>query len=216
MAGLVEQVMSLVADVTMLKAAVGRHTRVPEARWGVVTTYAPGDIRVTLQGATGALIITRSTAVVWLGAVVRVAVQGNDRWIVGVEDGAVPVLGKTLSQLRTTTSYLSTQTVFVMAIPTHALARRVLLSFAGSHGFSAANAITSNLVPSVSAGTLTEEHPANYLATTGTWIGYNWTGYLDLAANTASTLTLTAFVSASNCYYSGTLRADVLYPGEYA
>ena len=85
MASLVEMVRSLVADVTTLKAAVGRHTRVPETRWGVVTTCTAGDVRVTLQGGTGEIIITRSTEVVVLDDVVRVAVQGNDRWIVGVE-----------------------------------------------------------------------------------------------------------------------------------
>ena len=123
---------------------------------------------------------------------------------------------RVISKFHAASSHNNGGTVDTLVIPSHALARRVLLSWVGMHGFSATSGINSALNPSVSAGTLTEEHMSGYLANGAQWLAYNWTGYLDLAAGVGSTLTLTAYVSTGNCYYNGLLRGDIYYPGEYA
>ena len=87
--GLLEDFAALRADVAALRAAVGRHRRVPESRWGTVTVCSATETRVGFPEG-GDCIVTRSSEAVWVGANVLVQVQGLDRWIVALSGGAVP------------------------------------------------------------------------------------------------------------------------------
>lgn len=88
--GLLEDVARLAADVAGLKLALGSHQRVPETRWGVVTTCNTQTTRVAFLGEIGEVAITRSTETVWVGAQVLVQVQGSDRWIIGLSGATIP------------------------------------------------------------------------------------------------------------------------------
>lgn len=88
--GIIEELANLRGMVDNLAAAVGRHSRVPEQRWGVVTACTASEIRVTFPGETGDCIVTRSTEAVWVGAQVLVQVQGSDRWITGLSGATIP------------------------------------------------------------------------------------------------------------------------------
>lgn len=82
----------LASDVAVLKAAVGRHARVPEMRWGVMASATT----VTLDGDPNAVTVTRSLWTLTAGDVVQVQVQGRDRWVVGVSRAsATPVMAGT-------------------------------------------------------------------------------------------------------------------------
>lgn len=88
--GIIQELADLRGTVDALARAVGRHQRVPEQRWGVVTTCTISEIRVTFPGESGDCIITRSTEAVWVGAQVLVQVQGSDRWITGLSGATIP------------------------------------------------------------------------------------------------------------------------------
>jgi microcystin-dependent protein len=90
MAGLVEMLAKLYSQVAGLTAAMGRHERVPEQRWGVVTTCTSTRTGVTFPGETVEQVIDRSTEAVWVGAQVLVQVQGTARWIVGLAGATIP------------------------------------------------------------------------------------------------------------------------------
>ncbi|MGV8846366.1 pyocin knob domain-containing protein [Tessaracoccus sp.] len=96
--GIIEELSSLRADVDGLRRALGRHTRVPELRWGTVTALTP-EIRVGWPEG-GDCVITQSSEAVWVGAQVQVQVQGKDRWIIGVAPHARALTGA--SDLNTT------------------------------------------------------------------------------------------------------------------
>lgn len=87
--GLLEDLTSLRSDVAAMKKAMGRHVRVPEARWGTVTVCTATEIRVGWPEG-GDCVVTRSSEAVWVGAQVMVQIQGRDRWITALGGGVIP------------------------------------------------------------------------------------------------------------------------------
>ncbi len=87
--GIIEQLADLQVGLSQVRSALGRYTRVPEQRWGTVTTLTTSRLGVTFPGDSGEQVIDQSTEAVWLGAQVLVQVQGTARWIVGVSASPV-------------------------------------------------------------------------------------------------------------------------------
>ncbi len=88
MAGIIEQLANLQSGLAQVQAALGSHKRVPEMRRGTITGMSPD--MVLLDGDTAATAVTGSDATLYLGARVRVQVQGRDRWIVSVAPARLP------------------------------------------------------------------------------------------------------------------------------
>lgn len=87
--GLLDDFAALRSDVASFRTALGRHQRVPEARWGIVTVCSSSEIRVGWPEG-GDCVITQSAEAVWVGAHVLVQVQGRDRWITALSGGVLP------------------------------------------------------------------------------------------------------------------------------
>jgi hypothetical protein len=103
-----------------------------------------------------------------------------------------------------------------IALPAIPVASRVLIDAGGMIGF-AGSASGFGLNITASAGTLTnaQGNQRTWCATTAKWYSYANAAYLDLPANTASTLTVTLSTDGANGYWRGQVTCGVLLPGEY-
>lgn len=108
--------------------------------------------------------------------------------------------------------------VTTLAIPAQPVACRVDVRATGLVGFSGSANQSIGLDASVSAGTLTSQNDAQGVrcAESAQWYGYAWSGYVDLAASTASTITFVmAITGGGNGYFRGEVIADIRMAGEY-
>lgn len=108
--------------------------------------------------------------------------------------------------------------VTTLSIPAQPVACRVDVRATGLVGFSGSVNQSIGLDASVSAGTLTSQYDAQGVrcAESAQWYGYAWSGYVDLAASTASTITFVmAITGGGNGYYRGEVVGDIRMAGEY-
>jgi len=116
-------------------------------------------------------------------------------------------------------SVATAATLATIVIPAQPLACRIMLRFTGMVGYVATGGVGAGVVLAASAGTLSGNMNTatnTYLPTAGVWAAYSYEVYLDLAASTATTLTLSSVVSSGNSYFRGMLTADIKYAGEFA
>lgn len=105
-----------------------------------------------------------------------------------------------------------------IAIPAQATATRVQLRFIGLTGFSASANQIAGMNVTADAGALVSQivNQGVRCAESGQWYAFVYAGYIDLPANTATTVTVTAAITGGgNAYYRGDFTAQILQPGEY-
>lgn len=117
--------------------------------------------------------------------------------------------------------------VTTLSIPAQPVACRVDLRATGLVGFSASVNQSIGLdatcwawmdPAAVYAGALTSQNDAQGVrcAESAQWYGYAWSGYVDLAASTASTITFVmAITGGGNGYFRGEVVGDIRMAGEY-
>ena len=108
----------------------------------------------------------------------------------------------------------SVGTISLPAIP---VASRVMIGATGTIGYTAIAPVNLGLNITASAGTLTSAQANQQVrvAEAANWYDYGYSGYLDLPANTASTITVTLSAVGGNGYWKGQVVCRVHLPGEY-